>query len=132
VKSHPFRTMKPSPREPAHSSIDLSEPRNLIRLCTFVTVGSVASSLVIGVCRGGLDSILVSLAIAGAISLIFWMMSLFAASLILIPNIAIWLFRRVVRNMSSNPGAGGGVTDEWLDGPSRIRPIGPDRHSSAG
>jgi hypothetical protein len=118
VKSRPDTTVKSSPGAKVAAAVDLSEAWNLARLATFVTVGSVAASLVIGVCRGGLDSILVSLAIAGAISLIFWMMSLLAVSLILIPDMAIWLFRRVVRSLSSNPGAGGGVADEWLDGPS--------------
>jgi hypothetical protein len=118
VKSHPFRKMKPSPQELAHSSIDLSEPRNLLRFCTFVTIGAVASSLVIGACWVRLDYLLASLAIAGAISLIFWVVSLFALTLILLPNMAIWLFRGVVRRLSSNPGDGGGVADEWLDGPS--------------
>ena len=118
MKSRSVTTLKYSPAAEVDTAVYLSEPRNLIRLCTFVTMGSVASSLVMGVCRGGLDSILVSLAIAGAISLIFWMMSFFALTLILIPNIAIWLFRRVVRRLPANSGAGGGVADEWLDGPS--------------
>jgi hypothetical protein len=117
VKSRPDTALNYPPGAKV-AAVDLSEAWNLVRLATFVTVGSVAASLVIGVCRGGLDSILVSLAIAGAISLIFWMMSLIALTLILIPNIAIWLFRGVVRRLASNPGDGGGVADEWLDGPS--------------
>jgi hypothetical protein len=117
VKSPSVHKRKPSPQELAHSSIDLSEPRNLLRFCTFVTIGAVASSLVIGACWVRLDYLLASLAIAGAISLIFWMVSLLAVTSILIPNIAIWLFRHVVRRLPANLGAGGGVADEWLDGP---------------
>jgi hypothetical protein len=116
VKPHPNTTRKPPPKGQAHA-VDLSEPWNLIRLCTFVTLGSVASSLVIGAWRGGLDSILVSLAIAGVISLTYWVMTLFFVTLIVIPGIALRLFRRVCRGSHRSPEVRGGVADGWLDGP---------------
>jgi hypothetical protein len=115
VKSRRLTTRKPPPKGETHA-VDLSEPRNLLRFCTFVTLGAVASALVIGACRGGLDSILVSLALAGAISLLFWTMTLFVVTCILIPEVAIFVFRRASRRSYRNPTVGG-VADEWLDGP---------------
>lgn len=118
MKSRPITLMKHSLKGQIHASLDLSEPRNLLRFCTFVTIGSFASSLVIGACWGRLDFILVSLSIAGVISLIFWVISLLAVTLILIPTIALGLFRRLARRPSANRRVRGGLTDEWLDGPS--------------
>jgi hypothetical protein len=49
VKSHPTKIMKPTWQR-ANAVVDLGEPGNLIRFCTFVTIGAVASSVVIGAC----------------------------------------------------------------------------------
>ena len=118
MKSHSITPMKDSLKGQIQASLDLSEPTNLLRFCTFVTIGAIASSLVIGACWGRLDFILVSLSIAGVISLIFWVISLLAVTLILTPKIALGLFRRLARKSSANRRTGGGVTDKWLDGPS--------------
>jgi hypothetical protein len=116
MKAHSNAPMKQAWN--SHAVVDLSEPRDLIRFCTLVTIGALVSSLVIGACWGRLDYILASLAIAGVISLIFWAITLLAVTLISIPDITLRLCRRLARGLSANRGAGGGVADEWLDGPS--------------
>jgi hypothetical protein len=46
------------------------------------------------------------------------MATLLAVTLISIPEVALWSFRRVARWTSRQPKVGGGVADEWLDGPA--------------
>jgi hypothetical protein len=110
--------LKPPSKGHAHAAVDLSGPRDLLRLCTFVTLGAVGSSVVIGACRGGLDNILVALLIAGAISLISWSITLLAVVLILIPEILRLTYRRLAGGSPHRPGSLGGLADEWLDGPA--------------
>jgi hypothetical protein len=106
-------------RDPA---LDLSEVRGLLRSAALVTIGVLACALAIGACRGAwrgeLDSFRDSLMIAGCLLLISWMMTLFIVAAVSIPEIIFWSYRRVVLWSYRKPNVGGGVADEWLDGPT--------------
>ena len=121
MKSQSSTSRKAPPNEPDHA-LDLSEAGDLLRSATFVTLGVIASSLVIGAGRGAwrgeLDSLRDSLAIAGFLLLICWMVILFAVTLISMPEVALWSYRRVAHWASRKPTVGGGVGDEWLDWPA--------------
>jgi hypothetical protein len=97
---------------------DLSEAKSLLCLCTRITLGSTASTIVIGACRGTLDDILAAVLIAGAISLCFWLASLPVAVGMLILQILRLSCRRPTRRSSHRSGGLNGVADHWLDGPS--------------
>ena len=99
-------------------ALDLSEARDLLRCLSFVTLGVLVSSLVIGACQGDFLSIRDSLMIAGCILLICWMATLFVVTLISIPEVVLWSCRRIARRASRRPNAGDGVADDWLDGPT--------------
>lgn len=121
MKTPLSKTPKAHLEERDHT-FDFTEVRGLLRFATFVTIGIVASSLVIGACRGAwrgeLDSIRVSLMIAGCLLLISWMVTLFFVALVTIPEVVLRSFRRVVRWASRRSNVGGGVADAWLDGPT--------------
>jgi len=114
VKVHSAGPPKPPSKGQAHA-VDLSEPRNLLRLGTFVILGSLAASIMIGACRGSLDAILCAMCIAGAISLIFWLVILPVATLMLISEALRLVWRR---RTQQSPEERPGVADEWLDGPA--------------
>ena len=116
MKFQSSTSRKAALRERDHA-LDLSEARDLLRSVTFVTLGVLASSLVIGACQGDFLSIRDSLTVAGCILLICWMATLFVVSLISIPEVVIWSCRRIARGTSRKPMIGGGVADDWLDGP---------------
>jgi hypothetical protein len=68
---------------------------------------------------GGLDNILAALAIAGAFSLIWWVMTLLPL-VGMLPLWIIWrLFRFITQRSRRDQMIGGGLTDEWLDGPNK-------------
>jgi hypothetical protein len=102
--------------------LNLSEARDKLLFATFLTLGIIACSLGIGVCRGAwrgeLDSIRDALAIGGVLAVVSSMAPLLYATLILIGEVAIWSFRRVTRWRSRKPKVVGGVADQWLDGPA--------------
>ena len=121
MKSQSSTSPKAASNEPDHAR-DLSKARDQLRFATLLTLGVVAGSLVIGAgreaWRGELDSLRDALAIAGFLLLVSWMATLLAVTLISIPEVALWSFRRVARWTSRQPQVGGGVADEWLDGPA--------------
>lgn len=97
---------------------DLSEVRDLLRYATLVTLGVLASSLVIGACRGEPHSIRDCLTIAGWLLLLGWMGTFLVVAVVTSVRITPWIFRRVRRSTSHGLKVGGGVADEWLDGPT--------------
>ena len=113
MKAQPYNPSKPPPGHPA----DLSEPWNLVRFATLVTLGTMASSLAIGAGQGTLDGIVTALTIAGLISLAFWGVTLFAVWCLMIPALAGRIWRGVARRPPRRPAVRGGLADEWLDGP---------------
>jgi hypothetical protein len=81
-----------------------------------VTLGVIATSLVIGACRGEPHSIRDCLTIAGWLLLLGWMGTLLVVAAVSFAVIVRWLFRRVARS-TSHKSKVGGVADEWLGGP---------------
>jgi hypothetical protein len=120
LKSQPCSSWKPSSKGREHA-LDLSKAKDELRKTAFVTLGVFVSSLVIGACRGAwrgeLDSIRDSLMIAGSLLLLGWMGTLLSVTLISIPEVICWSFRRIARSTSYKSKVGG-VADEWLDGPT--------------
>jgi hypothetical protein len=121
LKSPPSTSRKSASKD-RDQDPDLSMAKDQILSAAFVTLGVLVSSLVIGVCRGAwrgeLDSIRDSLMIAGAMLLFSWMAILLSVTLISIPVVVCWSFRRIARSALHRPKVHGGVADEWLDGPS--------------
>jgi hypothetical protein len=98
---------------------ELSEAGNLLRLCTLITLGSTASAIVIGACRGTLDDILAAVLIAGAISLCVWLASL---PPLIVGIVILQIFRLSYRRPSQRSPRRlegvNGMADHWLDGPA--------------
>jgi hypothetical protein len=117
LKSRPSTSPKAASEERDHA-LDLSEARDLLRAVTFVTLGVLASAVAIGACQGSFLSIWDSLTVAGCILLICWLATLLVVTMIWIPEVVLWSYRRIARWAFRKPMAGGGVRDEWLDGPT--------------
>lgn len=84
--------------------------------CSILVLASVPTSAVIGAFMGGADEILVALAISAAFILLFGSIALAFVAMGSIADFLRGLLRRVGRRSPRGP-QGGGVADEWLDGP---------------
>jgi hypothetical protein len=119
VKSPPTASTKPPSNGGLGAAMDPPEWGGLLCFSTLVTIGAVVAAVVVGACWGGLASILVALAIAGAICLIGWLVTLvFVVPLAFFD----WLGRSTDRSIrpKMTPKRSvirGGVADDWLDGP---------------
>ncbi len=83
-----------------------------------MTIGVVATSLVIGAYQAEPESIRDCLMIAGWLLMLAWMGTLLVVAMVSFAEITPWIFRRAARWASRRPKVGGGVPDEWLDGPT--------------
>jgi hypothetical protein len=87
----------------------------IIVFCSILALVSVLTSVVIGSLMGGTDGILVALAISAVIVMIFGSIALALVALGSLIDTMRGMGRRAAS--PSNMG-GGGVSDEWLDGPA--------------
>ena len=95
------------------------EPGYILRLAALVTLGSVASGVVIGTGLGTLDAILTGVTLALVISLLFWLGALVVSACVLLGRLADRVIRSPDREVPQGSG-GGGVRDSWLDGPHSL------------
>lgn len=78
----------------------------------------VAISLVIGANEAEPESIQDCLIIAGWLLMLVWAGTLLVVAVNSLAIITLWIFRRVRPATAHKTKVGGGVADEWLDGPT--------------
>jgi membrane protein implicated in regulation of membrane protease activity len=77
----------------------------------------VATSLVIGANDTQPEAIQDCLIIAGWLLMLVWAGTLLVVAVNSFAIITLWIFRRVRRATTHKTKVGGGVADDWLDGP---------------
>jgi hypothetical protein len=120
------RTVKRPVKEPG----SVTEPWNIIRFTTLLTVGIVAVCFAYGVSSvvhsGGPEPRAVAAMLCIGLTGICWAVTLIVAALIVLGRAIRGNGSRLPRNPVRIPGGGGGVRDEWLDGPQatavKVRP----------
>jgi hypothetical protein len=97
---------------------DLSEVRYHLRNAIVVSLLVVATSLVIGANEAKPESIQDCLIIAGWLLMLVWAGTVLVVAVALLAGIMSWIFRRAGRATIHKSQVGGGVADDWLDGPT--------------
>jgi len=83
-----------------------------------VSLVVVATSLVVGANEAKPESIRDCLIIAGWLLMLVWAGTLLVVAVNSLAIITLWIFHRVRRTTIHKAKAGGGVADDWLDGPT--------------
>ena len=110
-----------SARRSTKGSVCATEPRNIIRFASLFTLGIVVLCLglggLFGVRTGRPEHLTIAATICVMLTVVCWAVTLLVAALVVMARSIPDHWHRVSRKPPRIPGEGGGVRDEWLDGP---------------